>query len=397
MQLSCICQAVIPFSFSYGILSIMKRLLSFFFLILFFALPFQAFAQTVSNAEIYMKATVEQVIKETTTISDGGYTTVTQTLRVKLLDQPDVGKEITIDQGSDARLAAFTKYAAGQTVIVDKTVGPDGSSRYIISDRYRIPQLIGILIVFILFAVGIAGKKGFGAVVGLFISLGIIVGYIVPQVLFHGADPLAVSLIGSFVILFVTTFLAHGISRQTAIAVAATSLALIITYALSVASVNIAHLAGLGTEDSYLLEIAPNISINPQGILLGGIIIGTLGALNDVTITQVATIFALFKANPEQKLSHLLTHGMSVGREHITSMINTLVLAYAGTSLPIFVFLLLNPNHLPLWVTLNSQEFGEEIVRTVAGSIGLMLAVPIATLLASYFVAKLQKTTPDHV
>lgn len=368
----------------------MKWLISLLLPLLFFFLPVTVFAQTMSNNETYMKASVLQIVKETTTISDGGYSTVTQTVKLKLLDTPDTDKVITIDQGSDSRLADFTKYHEGQTVVVDKTVGQDGRARYTISDSYRIPQLIIILIAFVIFAIAIAGKKGVGGILGLIISLGIIIGYIVPQVLFHGQDPLTVSLIGSFVILFVTTFLAHGISRQTALAVGATAIALIATYLLAIIGVNLAHLAGLGTEDSYLLEIAPNVSINPQGILLGGIIIGTLGALNDVTITQVATIFALFKSNSHQTLLHLIEHGMNVGKEHITSMINTLVLAYAGTSLPIFVFLLLNPSHLPLWVTLNSQEFGEEIVRTIAGSIGLMLAVPIATLLAAYFVTKLQ-------
>lgn len=338
-----------------------------------------------------MKARVEKVVKQTTTIGDGGYTTVTQTLMLKILDLPDKDKTITIDQGNDARLAAMTKYEAGQTVIVDKTVGPDGSSHYVIADTYRIPSLLILAALFALFTIVIAGKKGLGALVGLSISLGIIVFYIVPQMLFHAADPLTVSLIGSFVILFVTTFLAHGFSKQTAIAVGATFAALICTYLFATGFVAFAHLVGLGTEDSYLLEIAPNISINPKGLLLGGIIISTLGALNDVTTTQVATIVALFKANREQTFLHLIEHGMSVGREHITSMINTLVLAYAGTSLPIFIFLVLNPNHMPLWVILNTQQFGEEIVRTIAGSMALMLSVPIATLLSAYLVPKIIK------
>jgi uncharacterized membrane protein len=339
-----------------------------------------------------MKAVVQKVVSESTTISDGGYTTITQTLQLKLQDPPDSGKVITLDQGSDARLSSLSKYAEGQTVVVDKTVGQDGSSRYVITDTYRIPQLIFLVILFALAAIGIAGKKGLGAVVGLSISLLVIIVYIVPQLL-HGQDPLTTSIIGSCIILFVTTFLAHGFSRKTAIAVASTFLALLATYLLSILFVNIAHLTGLGTEDSYLLEIAPNISINPKGLLLGGIIISTLGALNDVTTTQVASIFALFKANKEQTFLHLIEHGMSIGREHIASMINTLVLAYAGTSLPIFIFLVLNPNHLPLWVILNTQQFGEEIVRTSAGSIGLMLSVPIATLLAAYLVPKILRSS----
>ncbi len=382
----------------------MKQVFSFLFGFLLCAicyLPYaapKALAQTppssgqaMTNKEIYEKAVVERVLKESTLITDGGYTTITQTLRLKILDGADNGKEITLDQGSDARLAAFVKYHDGQTVVVDKNVGPDGQTRYTITDVYRIPELIGLFIAFALCIFLIAGKKGLGALLGLGVSLFVIIGYIVPQILFHNADPLTTSLLGSFVILFVTTFLAHGFSKQTTIAVASTFLALIATYFLSVLFVNIAHLTGLGTEDSYLLEIAPNISINPQGILLGGIIIGTLGALNDITTTQVASIFALFKANKDQSFLHLIEHGMNIGKEHIASLINTLVLAYAGTSLPIFIFLLLNPSHLPLWVIINNQQFGEEIVRTLAGSIGLMLSVPIATILGAYFVSRIIK------
>lgn len=373
----------------------MKRVI--FFLLFFLLFPTHVFAeQQINNKEIYIKAVIQQVVKESTMISDGGYTTLTQTLKLQLLDAPDKGKIITIQQGNDARLAGISKYAAGQTVVVDKTVGPDGNSTYTISDTYRIPQLLMLLGIFALLIVAVAGKKGLGALVGLSVSLIVIVAYIVPQILFNRADPLTVSIIGSCVILFVTTFLAHGFSKQTAIAVGSTFGALFITYFLSIAFVNFAHLVGLGTEDSYLLEIGPGQSINPKGLLLGGIIIGTLGALNDITTTQVASIFALFKANKTQTFLHLFEHGMNIGKEHIASLVNTLVLAYAGTSLPIFIFLILNPNHLPLWVILNTQQFGEEIVRTVAGSMGLILAVPLATALACYLAPKIIKTSPSH-
>lgn len=362
--------------------------------ILLFPQSAHAQNQNALTQEVYMKALIEKVVDQSTTIGDGGYTTITQTLLVKLLGKPDLNKEITIKQDSDARLSAFTTYHQGQTVIVDKSVGPDGNSHYSISDVYRIPEIIILILFFIIITIIFAGKKGVGAILGLFLSLGVIIFYIVPQILFAKGDPLTVSIIGSFIILFATTFLAHGFSKQTAIAVGSTFLALIAAYLLSLFFVTIAHLTGLGTEDSYLLEIAPNVSINPQGIFLGGIIIGTLGALNDVTTTQVATIFALFKANPQQRFLHLITHGMTIGREHIVSLVNTLVLAYAGTSLPIFIFFILNPNHLPWWVMLNNQLFGEEIVRSIAGSVGLMLSVPIATLLASYLAPYIQEKHP---
>lgn len=356
----------------------------------------KAQAQTPSpnptqNKEIFMQGQILKVIKEVTDIGDGGYSEVTQTLQVKILDGAQSGNIITLQQGNDARIAQVAKYQAGQTVVVDETLGPDGSKTYTITDTYRIPSLILLSLIFFAFTILVAGKKGLGAVLGLSVSLLVIIGYIVPQMLYNQADPLTVSVIGSFAILFLTTFLAHGFSRQTAIAVGSTFCALLLTYLLSLVAVGLTHLVGLGTEDSYLLELSPGQAINPRGLLLGGIIIGTLGALNDITTTQVASIFALFKANPQQSFVHLLTHGFSIGKEHIASLVNTLVLAYAGSSLPIFIFILVNPQHLPLWVIINSQSIAEEIVRTVAGSMGLILAVPIATLLAAYLAPKFIK------
>jgi uncharacterized membrane protein len=126
-------------------------------------------------------------------------------------------------------------------------------------------------------------------------------------------------------------------------------------------------------------------SIDMQGLLLGGIIIGALGVLDDTTTTQSATIFALSEANEKMKVKDLIIKGLQVGKEHITALVNTLVLAYAGVSLPIFIFLVLNPLNQPIWVILNSEMLVEEIARTIAGSVGLILAVPITTVLAAFF------------
>lgn len=384
-------------TYAFGILKTSMKRITFFLLItalfgyLFSGLLPNAHAQTITNKEVFMKAKILQVVKQTTLIGDGGTTTIIQTLKVQILDGVDKGKVITLDQGQDSRIAGMTTYKEGQTVVVDKTIAPDNSSHYTITDSYRLPALYSLAVTFFLFTFAIAGKKGLGALLGLSVSLVVIVVYIIPQMLYNQQDPLTVCVIGSFIILFITTFLAHGFSRKTAIAVGSTFIALLATYFLSLIAVHVAHLAGLGTEDSYLLELTPGQSINPQGLLLGGILIGTLGALNDITTTQVASIFALFKVNREQTFFHLFEHGISIGKEHIASLINTLILAYAGSSLPIFIFLILNPNHLPYWVIFNNESMAEEIVRTIAGSMGLMLSVPIATALAAWLAPKFSK------
>lgn len=197
-----------------------------------------------------------------------------------------------------------------------------------------------------------------------------------------GHDPLTTSIIGSVVILLITTYLAHGISRQTTVALFSTFFALMVTAWLSSVMVGIAHLSGF-TEETASLQFGLTKAVNVQGLLLGGIIIGTLGALNDVTTTQAASVFELAATDTKLGFAKLYEKGFSIGREHVVSLVNTLVLAYAGSSLALFLFLILNPQKVPLWVMVNSEEISDEIVRTLAGSLGLILVVPIVTLFAA--------------
>lgn len=342
--------------------------------------------QPLTNQEQFVRAKVTEIKKEEMR-QIGGYQTLVQTLTVNILEGPEKGKSVTITQGSNYRISTSQKVSVGEEVIVDVILQSNSSPRYIITDTYRIPQLVYIFAAFFIVTIFFTGKRGFGAMVGLLISLAVILGFILPQILRH-SDPLFMCVLGSTIILVSTTYLAHGFSKQTTIAVISTLLALFATLLFAIISVSVAHLAGLGTEDSYLLEITPNAIINPKGLLLGGIIIGTLGALNDVTTTQTAATIALHKQNPKLKLLDLAEHAFGIGREHILSLVNTLVLAYAGSSLPVFIFFILNPSHLPAWVIINNESVGEEIIRTIAGSMGLLLAIPISTFLAAWWTTR---------
>jgi uncharacterized membrane protein len=181
--------------------------------------------------------------------------------------------------------------------------------------------------------------------------------------------------------LVASTYLAHGISLSTTVAVASTLLSLVLAAGLSFAAIAAARLTGLGDEAAQDLRLGTSIDL--RGLLFGGILIGALGALNDLTTTQSATVFELVHADPASRLRGLWARGMAIGRQHIASLVNTLVLAYAGASLALFVAVSVNPSSVPLWVILNSELFATEIVRSLAGSAGLVLAVPISTLLAA--------------
>lgn len=275
------------------------------------------------------------------------------------------------------------KMQKGDEVVLLEQEAKDGTLSYTISDYYRVNNLLYVLIFFFVLVVVMAGRKGLGSILGLGISIAVLLFYIVPQIL-NGADPLFTSITGALAITFVTIYLAHGVSRQTTVALAGTLLSLILTGIFAVGMVSLLRLSGAGSEDAYMLQLS-GVDINLQGLLLGGIIIGALGVLDDITTAQAAAIFTLSETNEKLTVQKLIEKGLRIGKEHITSLVNTLVLAYAGASMPLFLFFVINPLGQPWWVILNYPMIMEEIVRTLAGSIGLILAVPITTVLAAFF------------
>ena len=368
----------------------MKKI--FLFFILLFCSLFisqKTFAQQLPQDQLvlqtFFKGTVTEIIKEGE-VTIGNQRNAFQDIKVKVIEGKDTGKIITIKQGGQFNLTPQQRVVQDQEVLLTTYTGADGKATYSIYESYRLNTLLWIVLAFIVLTIVIAGKKGLGAIVGLVISLSVIILFIIPQIL-YGTDPLLISIIGSLIILGTTTYLAHGFSKQTSIAVISTFISLAISALLSYLFVQAAHLTGLGSEDAVTLQMS-QFKFNFQGLLLGGVIIGTLGALNDVTTTQVATVFSLHKSNPKFSLLSLAEEGFLIGREHIVSLVNTLVLAYAGATLTIFIFFNLNPLHLPYWVILNSESTAEEIIRTIGGSFGLMLAVPISTFLGAYFAAR---------
>jgi uncharacterized membrane protein len=318
-----------------------------------------------------------------------GYRNYYQTLRVQIIDGTQKGKFTIIENGKDIQITKDQLVSKNQQIIVTRTIYPTGQTVYSIYDYYRLNSLILFVIIFFIAVFLIAGKKGLGSILGMLTSLGIILLYIIPNIL-KGNDPLTVTLIGSIFILLITTYLAHGVSKKTTIALISTLISLFLTAAFAIIAVKFNNITGLGNEDSFALSLGPTNIIDIRGLFLSGVIISTLGALNDITTTQSATILELKKANPKLKFMHLFEKGLSVGKEHIASLVNTLVLAYVGSAFAVFIFLVLNPAHLPYWVILNNEIVSDEVIKIIAGSIGLLLSVPIVTILASYVFSKIK-------
>lgn len=362
------------------------------FISLFILLPQVTFAQSNQpTPSEFLKAQVLSIDK--TGEKDVGVSkNFFQDVSLRVLDGRDQGKTIQVENGGETTITEAQKVKVGETVVLTKILGPDNNPQYFIVDKYRLNYLPILIIGFFVLIVMVAGVKGLRSMVGLVINLLIISGWVVPQIL-HGQDPLFISITASMVILLLTTYLAHGISKQTTIALAGTFISLLITALLAIVMAHLASLTGVENEDAYTLQLGPlTQKINLQGLLLGGIIIGALGALNDVTVTQSVTMFELAKGRVNQlNFQELVKRGLSVGREHIVSIVNTLVLAYAGSSLAILIFFVLNPTQQPYWVILNSETIFDEILRTVVGSVGLALAVPNVTLLAAWYLSRTQK------
>jgi uncharacterized membrane protein len=274
-------------------------------------------------------------------------------------------------------------YQPGDQVRLEQFPGvDDGEPTYAIADFQRGPALVGLAGLFGLAVLGFSRLRGARALFGLAVSLAIIIGFVVPAVL-AGRSPLLVALVGSVAIMIVTLYLSHGFTRKTTAAVMGTAGALAVTVALGALFVDLVSLTGLSDEEARLANVQLG-GVNMQGLLLAGIIIGALGVLDDVTMSQSSTVFALHRANPATGFRRLVSEALGVGRDHVAATVNTLFLAYVGASLPLLILFVTGPVGLEEVVT--GQLVAVEVVRTLVGSLGLIAAVPLTTVLAAALV-----------
>lgn len=309
-----------------------------------------------------------------------------QRVNVQLLGGPDKGTDHMIDYAMNASSFDAQKLSLGDTVIVAKTPSTNNQTEYVIMDKFRLPGVAIALVAFLLLAIIFGGIRGFTSMLGLGTSIAILVFGVVPAIM-NGYDPLTVCLVASIVIAVVSILLAHGFNKRSYIALTATIVTLIGAIAFSFAGVWLARLSGAGSEAAIYLQIGSLPSLNLQGLLLGAMIIGILGVLDDVTTAQVASIEEIGLADRSLNAKELYQRGLRVGREHIASLVNTLALAYAGASFPLFLIFAVQGGP-PLWVVLNAEYVMEEVVRTIVGGASLVIAVPISTAFAAWYFGK---------
>jgi uncharacterized membrane protein len=297
-------------------------------------------------------------------------------VEVVLESGPDEGETVSFiaAQGPNTR-----QLGVGDAILVGYAPGSPPGLEYFFSDYQRSLPLVALAGIFAVVVVLLSRWRGVAAIAGLAVSLFVLVRFVLPGIL-EGRSPLAVTVVGAAAIMLVTLYLAHGFSALTTTAVLGTLVSLALTGVLAVVFVELGRFSGLASEEALMLQVNA-AQINLEGLLLGGIIIGALGVLDDVTVTQASAVWELHAANPGWGFGSLYRSALRIGRDHIASTVNTLVLAYAGSSLPLL--LLFSVSNLALTDAVTGEVIAEEIVRTLVGSIGLVASVPITTGLAS--------------
>ncbi len=324
------------------------------------------------------RARVVEIIEEGDIVL-GDVTQRYQVARVELLEGAYQGIVMEMDYGRRQVLSNAVYLEPGDSILVAIGSRPDGLLTVYFVDFVRAAPLLWLTALFALAILLISRWKGFRSLLSMAFSLMVIVGFIIPRIL-SGDEPLRVSIVGSIILLGVTLYLTYGWNLKTHAAVVSMALVLLITGTLAALFVAFTKLTGSGDENALFLLQMLNTQINLRGLLLGGMIIGALGVLDDLVTTQASAVFELHRANPSLSFRGLFNSAMRIGQDHVAATVNTLVLAYAGASLPMLLMFTLGRGDYGYLV--NFEFVAEEIVRTLVGSLGLVSAVPLTTAVA---------------
>lgn len=302
---------------------------------------------------------------------------------------PCVVYDVQLTSGPDRGDVIDLSVRETQTEVPDLDVGDDvvlrdvpsspAGFRYSFYDYQRSTPLLWLAGAFVVVVLLFGRLQGLRALAGLGLSLGVLVAFVVPALL-RDRPAVGVALVGSVAVAYLAIYLAHGVRLSSTIALAGTLVTLAFTCALAVGVAWVMHLSGLASQEAQTLRVTAD-ALDLRGLLVAGIVIGALGVVDDVTVSQVSTVVALRKANPALGARALYASATRVGRDHVASAVNTLVLAYAGASLPLLLFFA--QGNQPTGRLIAGELVAVEIVRMLVGSIGLVLSVPITTRLAA--------------
>ncbi len=348
--------------------------------------PLAAQAQTQpTSPETAFEAKVIEVLEQRQSDDLRSNFAVQQRLKLIGLSGDMKNREFEFNSMTEVEVFGAREYKKGDRVLVQHSVDPDGQDVYYVVDFVRRPYLYLLAVIFVLIVIITSKLKGFRALISLIISFAIIMQIIVPLIL-RGWPPLPVGIAGSIVIFIFMVYLTEGFNKKSHISIAAIAISLTVVGLLSVIITYTARFNGTEQEETMFLLGITKQALNFKGLLLTGILIGTLGVLDDIIIGQVQAVIQIKNANPFLNARKVFSMAMEIGNSHMGSMVNTLFLAYAGASLPlILLFSIKQPPFMNFSQVINNEMIATEIVRTLLGSIGIALAMPIATYLATKY------------
>ncbi len=303
-----------------------------------------------------------------------------QKIKAKILEGDQKGQEITVDNDYLSLKVDEIFY------LRHETDGLDGREMYAVSEPYRLPALYGFISLFVFCVIVFGGWQGLRGLIALAASFVFIFYLLFPGIM-HGYSPILVSIGVSSLIIVLGSYVTHGFNRTTTSAVIGMVTTILFTGALAYYAVDVTRLSGFSSEESVYLNFGTNGTIDFVGLLLGGILIGLLGVLYDAAISQAIAIEELHKIGPHLSRAFIFKRALRIGREHIGALVNTLAIAYVGASLPLLLLFYATTDS-SFSLNLNRELFATEVIRTMIGSIGLVLAVPITSLISVLMLVK---------
>ena len=344
-------------------------------LLTFLPLSMQAQELIQDKVEIIKAEVVEVLNQEEKNVPGTDVQSTYQTITAKILEGDQNGRVVTIEND-------FLVLRQGDRFFMYHSIsGLDGRETYSVRDIDRRGVILFFIVLFIAVVLLFSGKQGIRSLIGLAGSFFVILYVLIPSLL-KGYPPVLTSVAIATIILFLAIYLTHGFNRVSTVAFSGTVLAVILTGILAYLGVTLARLSGFATEEAVYLNFSTNGTLDFAGLLLGGIIIGVLGVLDDIAVTQAAVVSELYNSASHLSPKEVYKKALRVGKEHVGALVNTLALAYTGASLPLL--LLFSTSDSSGSSIINQEIFATEIIRTIVGSIGLILTVPITTLLAVY-------------
>jgi uncharacterized membrane protein len=340
-------------------------------------LPLSAIAQTIhQDVQERVPAEVLEITDETVReIIGTGANTMVQEVRVQLKGGERNGEVVTM-------INEVVPLKPGDKIFVNRVVTIGGEEYITYADFERRPVLLATFILFVVMLLFFSRWQGFRALVSLGLSI-LAIFYILVPALLAGYDPALTTILVAAIIMAVVLFGTHGFKARSMIAFLGTMAAIVITGILAFVSTYYMRMTGFSNEASVYLNFATKGQLDLAGLLLGSIVIGILGILDDVAVTQVSVVQELRRANAGLKFKELYNRSIRVGQDHLGSLVNTLALAYAGIALPL---MLLYAQSESAWtISVNQEVISVELIRIFVGSIGLILAVPITTAIAAWY------------